>query len=214
MVLAVAVQLVGCGSAHPYGRPYHQSYSQHIYDGESNKGKSELSVSYGRFSGTQLVMAGPGPVNDDVPGAVQTANSGNFFATYRYYFTNRLALGLTVGGQKLEYDWFGTGYPQLGYECHEKMNIIAAAIEMKNVLAYSPGFQFYDVVGVGASQRTGSFGDFLPGGYSYYRTPQSSTKFNLQISPVCLRFGRNIGGYIELGMGYKGLVNGGLFYAF
>jgi hypothetical protein len=37
-------------------------------------------------------------------------------------------------------------------------------------------------------------------------------RFNYQITPIAFRFGNNIGGFVELGFGYKGIFNGGIFF--
>jgi len=37
---------------------------------------------------------------------------------------------------------------------------------------------------------------------------------NAQFSPLCIRFGKKYGGYLEGGYGYKGVVNTGVYYSF
>lgn len=72
-------------------------------------------------------------------------------------------------------------------------------------------FTFYGVLGAGVS---GCFG-----GTSYDASGEKadhsvSVLPNAQISPLGFRFGRRFGGHIELGFGYKGIVNAGLDYRF
>ena len=38
--------------------------------------------------------------------------------------------------------------------------------------------------------------------------------FNFQVNAVGLRFGKALGGFVELGVGYRGYVNAGLSYQF
>lgn len=40
------------------------------------------------------------------------------------------------------------------------------------------------------------------------------SKFSIQISPVCIRFGQKIKGFVELGYGSYGILNFGMFYSF
>jgi hypothetical protein len=46
--------------------------------------------------------------------------------------------------------------------------------------------------------------------------PRPNTKFypTVQFSPIAFKYGKKLGGFIELGFGYKGVFNGGLFYKF
>jgi hypothetical protein len=43
---------------------------------------------------------------------------------------------------------------------------------------------------------------------------QARNHFNLQISPIGIRIGTNLGGFVELGYGYKGILNAGMNYRF
>ena len=46
------------------------------------------------------------------------------------------------------------------------------------------------------------------------RVPNNRTHFNAYCSPVGIKFGKKLGGYIEIGIGYKGMINGGISYRF
>ncbi len=70
-------------------------------------------------------------------------------------------------------------------------------------------FKFYGALGFGYT-----FGNIE------YRTvgdelrEKKSNHFNFQFSPISFKVGGRAGGYLEIGYGYKGVLNGGVFFNF
>jgi hypothetical protein len=68
------------------------------------------------------------------------------------------------------------------------------------------------------SKMYGNFGLGYTLGMIHYTNSLNETnykwskRFNYQVTPIAFRFGSNIGGFVELGFGYKGIFCGGLFF--
>ena len=50
--------------------------------------------------------------------------------------------------------------------------------------------------------------------FTITKSEASQTNFAYQVTPLGLRIGRKLGGYLELGYGYKGLISAGISYRF
>ena len=182
------------------------------------KGDQEASVSYGRESGTDI-LDGFGfnrtPPNYDHPTYnVATAKSGNIFLSYSYFVTSRLGIGITAGtefvtfNQIANYDAPTPGLPVLG---SFKSNITTVAFELKPVYLNTRLVQLYGLIGLGARYTTDklvSGENNIPGKEVTY-TP---VFINTQWTPIGVRVGKTLSGFLELGLGYKGLINGGISY--
>ena len=91
-----------------------------------------------------------------------------------------------------------------------KLSNTTIATELIFLYANRPGFQSYCAVGMWSSVYHQT--DYGATGPYYYTRPLSGSKFNFRIAPIGFRFGGKLGAFLEMGLGYKGLVDGGLFY--
>ncbi len=189
-----------------------------VLSAQDKKGDQELSVSYGRESGTDMIRGfstnRSRPSSDYGSYNSATTNSGSIFLTYRYAICSRLSFGATAGTEFVDFDHYSNNGPRtqppvlLG---KYKANISTIAFEVKPVYYNGSLFQFYGLVGLGGryyretqvyGQATGNTNAFP----NYF--------FNSQWTPLGVRAGRQLSGFAELGLGYKGLVNAGLCYRF
>jgi hypothetical protein len=146
----------------------------------------------------------------DVVGTVLTAgyvvNPGDYynaftpFAGYRYWFTPRFALG---GVYAFDYNSVNIrknagSESENPFENHMRYYSTIAAECVLNYV-YKPKWQLYGMIGAGVT---------------IVSIPRSAIStagtFNGHVSPIGMRFGGKVGGFIEFGYGYKGFINAGL----
>jgi hypothetical protein len=190
-----------------------------ISSAQELRGDQDLSASYGRESGTDMIRGFSGsrsrPNSDYGSYNSSTFNSGNIFLTYRYLLCNRLALSATMGAEFVSFDHFSNNVPRnepaplLG---QYKASITTFAIEVKPIYYSGRMVQLYGLVGLGgryyheqqvSGQSTGEILNAFPNLF-----------FNSQWTPIGVQVGKKLSGFAELGLGYKGLVNAGVCYRF
>jgi len=196
LLTIAATHLAGCLTFLPLRAPV----TQESY--EDNQGTGELGASYGRISGIQVINYAGNDLDLHYTGS---NSSGNFFITYHYYVSDRVCLGAAIGAQVLNYNWLDDNS---GVAYREKMMMTTGALEVKCLTQDYSDAQFYGLIGVARTDVKERFSDMPVG---YVPASNSGLRLNSQFSYGC-RFGRTFGGYLELGIGYKGLVNGGLYY--
>ncbi len=183
------------------------------------KGDQELSASYGRESGTDMIRGFSGarsrPSGDYGSYNSGTFNSGSMFVTYRYALCKRLIFGATLGTEFVSFNHYSNNGPRdlppalLG---QYKANITTLAFELKPVYYNGSLVQLYGIVGLGgryysehqvSGQSTGGTLDYFPNLF-----------LNSQWTPIGARIGKKLSGFAEFGLGYKGLVSAGVCYKF
>ena len=129
------------------------------------------------------------------------------FFTTRYFIYNRLAIGCALG-LGAEHGTYSNG-PTPGY-AHGSYNVnnTTLAFEVYYIYFFRKYLEVYTYAGIGPSfiskQEMGSPGfDALS-----YKTEIVKAQY----TPAGIRFGGRIGGYAELGYGYKGMVNLGISF--
>ncbi|MGN6566726.1 MAG: hypothetical protein ACTHJ0_02175 [Flavipsychrobacter sp.] len=144
---------------------------------------------------------------------VSKSFSPSYFLSVRHFFSNRFGLGLTFGyfADHGDYSYFersdeyyrGSTYTRSSY-------IIAPEITIGYLT--QPGLKLYMLVAMGA--RISSANIDISGNTSYGRPEPNVIIPALQYTPIGVRFGSGIGGFAELGWGYKGIINAGFFMKF
>ena len=160
----------------------------------------------------------------DMPSSI----SGALFLTYRHFFNDRFALGATAGidnssgivsygNPKIN----GTGNDGTSGAYHVKT--YTGAVE--GLVTYFRNkkkgrFTLYAYVGLGLTSYQdkyiinsgGLYGSHvsIPAGEHQYQV----INFSAQVTPIGLRFGNKIAGFVEAGFGYKGLLSSGLSIRF
>ncbi|MDR0790173.1 MAG: hypothetical protein LBO06_05220 [Bacteroidales bacterium] len=162
--------------------------------------KHEITAGLGLVSDIQLVTL-IGDVGATIVTGGYFVKPGSYsafapFATYRYWFNKRIALGgsflIDFNSVMLKKEVHGT------FEEHTRIYPTITAEFVVNYV-YRPVWQLYGLIGAGATIAIVSNSDFPSLGF-----------FNMHISPLGLRVGKDIGGFIEFGYGYKGIINAGV----
>ena len=147
----------------------------------AQRGKSEIAVSYGYYSIYSLVNGSPFSASSGVP-----------TLTYRYYINKNVTLGMSVGYENISNDAsFLTFAPEMTF-CYLDTRHDLVRVRLYGALSY--GISVLDDLSVtpGNTDRSG------PKPYAF------------QATPLGIRLGRQVAGFLELGIGYRGIVHGGL----
>jgi hypothetical protein len=126
------------------------------------------------------------------------ARRGAVFGSYKYFVSNRIALGGTTG--------FNPNVLRSIFWLQSldrfDAKILTTAGEVTCSIFSRPGIQFYAMAGLGFYVMQSTVDNFSTSTQTYGPT--------VQITPVGIRFGKKVGVFGELGYGYKGIVNTGL----
>jgi hypothetical protein len=165
--------------------------------------RHDLSLSYGVLSSDQLA-----DIFTDIITIVLTLGTfskadqeftGVPFLTYHYSANSRFGFGVAIGG------YSSSGKLQiLGDDVgtFRERNYVAA-VELDYHWIMKPTLQLYSGAGFGVRYRHGT-----------YVATESDTVDKVlpafHLNALGIRFGRNIGFFLEAGIGYKGLFSGGV----
>jgi hypothetical protein len=180
--------------------------------------RSEIFVGYGyatsydimfpalKLYGTHSTLAGYSERNMRITGA--------FSVGYKYRFEKVASLGLTYSLGTLKGDvWWGTAQMSefWGTVCGEHHSL---ALECDFRYLMKPVFELYSTVGLGVSYSQHKFTPQSP----YEANPPRKERFvlpNFHVSLVGIKVGSDrVGGFAELGFGYKGILNLGAYVRF
>lgn len=154
----------------------------------AQKGRSEVSFSYGTLSIYSLVNKPP-----------YNASSGVGLLSYKYYLNNKTTLGLGLGYENVS-NWgsFFTVAPEFSYAY---MDLRDSRIRVKIYGSGSLGLTVF-------KDYYQSAGTFTP------VADESGARLTAHASPFGIRVGRKLAAFMEIGIGYKGTFNFGLAYRF
>ena len=121
---------------------------------------------------------------------------------YRYWFNKRIGLGVSYAMDFNSVKIRKTTDSVTFFEERQRYFSTITAEFACNYMV-KPICQLYGMVGMGATIAN---------------IPKSEIKqwifFNMQLTPIGVRVGRDVAGFIEFGWGYKGLINAGLSVKF
>jgi hypothetical protein len=154
----------------------------------AQKGKSEISGSYGLYSFSTLDNGKP-----------YSTSSGVGLLSYKYYLTKRFTFGMGMGYENISNSGsYLTFTPEFTYTYYDNNQ---ARVRVK----------FYGGASIGMSV----FEDFYRYSDPFaVRRDDSGPKLAGHIMPFGVRIGRKLGYYAEFGLGYKGVINTGFAYRF
>jgi hypothetical protein len=170
---------------------------------QKRKGQHEVAVSAGVISGRQIGYYFSGEHGD-----MMYNSTPSYFASYKYYVFNFMAVGLTYGTQTL---WARNSSEYIGpaYTIKDINNTLALEVTFAYPYGKNGFVRPYAILGFGYSQCQTTYS------YSSGTTSnESNTHTNFQITPIGVRIGGAFAGFVEFGAGYKGLLNGGFLYDF
>ncbi|OJV18719.1 MAG: hypothetical protein BGO21_24295 [Dyadobacter sp. 50-39] len=166
-----------------------------------DKGKGELNATVGIYPVEDVVTITFQALFDDLFGIHehQHASRPVGFITYKYHVSERFALGGATGYNSDSKSW--DHYNTDGW----RQRAMTSAMEGTMYWAKRPGFNFYSTAGAGFFFRE----------RSYYGTQKKTDAGPaIYLAPVGLRFGKDLGCFLEMGYGYKGILNAGLSMRF
>ena len=151
----------------------------------AQRGKSEIAVGYGYYSFYSFVNHGQN-------NAGYSTSSGTGCVTYRYYLSQNVTLGMGVGYENIS-TWgsFLTFAPEVTVKYLDTRHDY---IRVRLYGAFSWGIS----VLADNSVKAGDVDESGPKPWAF------------QATPIGMRIGRQFAGFVELGLGYKGLVHGGM----
>jgi hypothetical protein len=121
--------------------------------------------------------------------------------TYKYHVSEKLA----VGGSSVYNPSPDKWIPDFFRDDRWKRRSLTTAGEVTLFWVKRRGFQFYGTAGVGF---------FVKRKTLYEMQTETDFGSTFQVSPVGLRMGEKVGLFMEMGYGYKGVLNGGLSMRF
>lgn len=178
------------------------------------KGSFLVTAGAGIFDGTDFIRFWGGR---SYGWRYQPSRLITYYAGASYFVGNSIALGLNFAAEPLE------GKLYSGQANHGAISGQQIGTYRSGIYTAAASFSLFFL-----KQRYVMFYGSLEGGYSYETvhcnfdqpyynysstapvTQESSGHYNLQVSPCCFRFGGLVAALVELGFGYKGLLNLGL----
>ncbi len=178
----------------------------------SYKYQPEFMVSYGMFTPSELADNWRQNGNGDQRSIrYEATTTGADFFTARFFLYSCLSIGLSggyVSEQGAVKDRYGTG--QVATATYNRKSV-TVAVELNYIYKIKKYLDVYTFIGTGPAfvtlTNTSVSSVISPGGKV---TESRSDGFVFHYSPVGVRVGGRIGGFAELGYGYKGLLSGGL----
>jgi len=177
-----------------------QSYDHH-----------EFSLSYGVLTPDRFYTFKSSILDDQLPDSRYIRDNysspGNLFLTYRFVSLNEFLMwGGAVG--------YGTSSAEV-YYLGQKQGVmdrqfISGVVELQYRYVNNGFFQMYSGVGVGLTVGKEQFTAETDGISSDNRTMILP---GYQVNLAGVRFGKRLGIFLELGYGYKGIMNIGLAYS-
>jgi hypothetical protein len=170
--------------------------------------KSEIDLGIGVWSTNQMV----GTMSDMIISGLTNVKmeDGSYIGVlhlgYKYSLSDRFALGPVFAYDR------GTSDAMVNNAKAGKFtsNYYTLALEADYKYINRDKFKFYSLLGFGGSMLDQKYKE----DGTNKEEGQNQTFFNFQVTPVGLKFGGSFGIFTELGFGYKGIVNVGLFCRF
>ncbi len=170
--------------------------------------KNELRGGTGLWSSNELISNLSDLLSTSLSGSTYSVSNektvGNFSLAYRYGLNRRLSVGGTLAYSLLKSDVNFEG-SKTGTSAN---NYFTAAPEVEYKYLYTKNFRLYGFAGAGLSVNRQKVEENGKTSIDY------NPFFNFQVSPLCVQVGNNFGLYVEVGFGYNGIINAGLFARF
>ncbi len=178
-----------------------------IANGWAQKGRHEIRTGYGVATSNGFINT----LNDmQITDATKNLISGDktfkgaFQFGYKYSVTDKVNLGVS-----LAYEWANANsFRDMNMLGKLNSNYYTIAAEADYVYLRREKFTFYSTLGIGATMydQTSKIDGM--------KDSTNSTNINFQVTPAGIKYGDHFGFFGEIGFGYKGLFNFGLFSSF
>lgn len=134
----------------------------------------------------------------------EARNLGEFRLAYAYTPKNRWSFGGVVSYSTTDFDVNYQG-SKIG---EQTSNYYTVAAETTYAYMKKEKMRLYGLLGAGATFSNDKVKDYS----DKSEDSSNSSFFNFQVTPIGFSYGKNWGGFIEAGVGYRGLFSFGLFY--
>ena len=177
----------------------------------SYKYQPEFIVSYGQLTSSDLIGGWKISAPDGKRSTTETATTGANFFTARYFLYSCLSVGFTGGyiDQKGNNNQrYGAQYVTTSTYEHKAVTI---AVELNYIYRIRKYVDIYTFIGAGPAFKTAVTTNVAsPISVDGQAKTTKSEDLVFHYTPLGVRVGGRIGGFAELGFGYKGLLSGGL----
>jgi|26BtaG_2_1085354.scaffolds.fasta_scaffold00130_1 hypothetical protein len=133
----------------------------------------------------------------------QTKNRGEFRLAYAYTPKNRWSYGAAFSYSRSDFDVIN----QEGKIGEQASSYYTLAAETTYYYMKKEKTKLYGLLGAGATFINMDVTDSA----SQSSTRSNDSFFNFQITPIGVSYGKNWGGFAEIGVGYRGLFSFGVF---
>ncbi|HCY41387.1 MAG TPA: hypothetical protein DHV48_08545 [Prolixibacteraceae bacterium] len=183
--------------------------------GYSQTRQNEFSFSYGLYSsnGAWIETFGQSRVSAFTLGifSLEPENireTGPVLISYKHVLNSRFGLGIIAGITHVKYDLKESSIFTKEYTTtNVNRSNLTLAPEFDFRYLFRGNFNLYSLIGLGFTFVDNNNTPAL----SVANKPDH---FGFHLSVIGIRFGKELGGFIELGTGYKGLINFGINYQF
>ncbi|MDR2680148.1 MAG: hypothetical protein LBC47_04985 [Tannerella sp.] len=172
--------------------------------------KHSLEVGLGIWNTNEILNTFSDMIVSSLPNDMEMKDDGSYGSVhlgYKYHSSRIFAVGGFVAYDYAQSKGFVAGI-ETGkfYKTHY-------TFALETELTYLPlgAFNMYALAGIG---RTFYHLKYKSNNGENLNDSATNPYTTFQITPVGLRFGRNAGAFLELGFGYRGILNAGLFARF
>jgi opacity protein-like surface antigen len=172
--------------------------------------KHTLEVGIGLWNTNEIVNTFSDMIVSSLPDQIKMKDDhsyGSIHLGYKYNLTDRIALGGVAAFDYAKSKGFIAGN-DVGI-FHKRHYTLA--FEAEYAYIRSGILTIYGLIGAGGTLYTLKYEDQYN---SDLNDSNSNPYATFQVTPIGLRLGKNAGGFLELGFGYRGIINAGIFARF
>ncbi len=174
----------------------------------AQKGRHEIKAGYGVGTSNEFINSLSDMQITDVTKNITSGDKtfkGAFQLGYKYSLTDKINIGA------------GFAYERAAANAHDNMNNLGKlksdyytiAAEMDYVYLRREGFTFYSTAGLGATIYDQKYTSEVSS-----KDTDNKVNLNFQVTPIGVKYGDKFGFFGEIGYGYKGIFNFGIFTSF
>ncbi len=191
------ILIIAFFSQNSFSQDYYRSYDHH-----------DIMIGYGQFIPDQFKSVKSSMLNDLYPDRRYVRDNyssiGTIFFTYRHIFKNELFMwGITAGISNSKSEIYNVGQ----FEGELKRQFYTVAIEWEYRYVNQGPVQVYSGLGLGFTYATETLTP--PSESSKSESAGNISNIAYQVNVAGVRLGKKYGGFVELGYGYKGIINVG-----
>jgi hypothetical protein len=138
--------------------------------------------------------------------------SGTFHISYNYFFNKHRSIGFSYMFEQQKYIYSNSNNPSDRLRTFYTHYYHSTMLRYTEYWIQAPFISLYSSLGFGVNYTRikNTLDEHLP----FVQLNENKNTLAYQITPIGIRIGKRIGGYAEVGYGYKGIVCGGLSYRF